>query len=386
MSRVTLGCERLLTDEAERIRGRRIGLITNHSGVDTQLCATADRLHQSDLCQLVALYGPEHGIRGAAQDGAKIASCADPRTGVPVHSLYGATREPDAAMLEGVELMLFDIQDVGARFYTYLYTMSLAMSACAKAGIPFVVLDRPNPIGGQALAGNLLDPTFASFVGLYPIPVRYGLTIGEIARLFNAEYALGAELDVVPMTGWRRTDYWDDLDLPWVPPSPNMPTIDTAVVYPGTCFFEGTNISEGRGTAKPFEQFGAPFIDGARLADELNAHNLPGVLFRPVFFEPAAGKYAGQLCAGVQLHVGDRAAFEPLLTGFSALAAVRRLYADDFAWRVPQGGIHNFDRLAGTDQIRLALDHGMPATELVASWTQDLQAFARTRQSYLAYA
>ena len=385
MSLVTLGCERLLTDEGERIRGRRIGLITNHSGVDRQLRTTADRLHQSDLCRLVALYGPEHGIRGAAQDGEKVASHTDPRTGVPVHSLYGATREPDAAMLAGVELMLFDIQDVGARFYTYLYTMSIAMSACSRAKIPFVVLDRPNPIGGQALAGNLLDPAFASFVGLYPIPVRYGMTIGETARFFNTEYGIGAELDVVSMTGWRRTDYWDDLDLPWVPPSPNMPAVDTAVVYPGTCFFEGTNISEGRGTAKPFEQFGAPFIDGERLADELNAHDLPGVLFRPVFFEPATGKYAGQFCAGVQLHVGDRAIFEPLLTGFSALAAVLRLYADDFAWRIPQGGIHNFDRLTGTDQIRLALNRSIPAAELVASWTEELQAFNRTRQSYLAY-
>ena len=385
MSHVALGCERLLTEEAERIRGRRIGLITNHSGVDAQLRPTADRLHQSDLCQLVALYGPEHGIYGAAEDGEKVPSCADPRTGVPVHSLYGPTREPDAAILANVELMLFDIQDVGARFYTYLYTMSLAMGACARAGIPFLVLDRPNPIGGGVLGGNLLDPDFASFVGFYPIPIRYGLTIGETARLFNAEYGLGAELDVVPMTGWCRTDYWDDLDLPWVPPSPNMPTVDTAVVYPGTCFFEGTNISEGRGTAKPFEQFGAPFLDGELLADELNSHDLPGVLFRPVFFEPAASKYAGELCAGVQLHVNDRAVFEPLLTGFSALAAVLRLYAADFSWRVPERGIHNFDRLAGTDQIRLALDRGMPAAELVASWTEDLQAFVRTRQSYLVY-
>jgi uncharacterized protein YbbC (DUF1343 family) len=385
MSRVTLGCERLLTTAADKIRGRRVGLITNHSGVDARLMATADQLHRSDLCQLVALYGPEHGIRGAAQDGEKIETCADPRTGVPAYSLYGATREPDPAMLESVELMLFDLQDVGARFYTYLYTMSLAMAACAKAGIPFLVLDRPNPIGAEAIAGNLLDPDFASFVGLYPIPVRYGLTIGEIARLFNAEYGLGAELDVVWMEGWRRAAFWEDTGLPWVPPSPNMPGPETAVVYPGTCFFEGTNISEGRGTAKPFEQLGAPFIDGARLADALNEQTLPGVVFRPVFFQPAASKYAGEVCQGVQLHVLDRTVFEPLSTGFTALATVRRLYPQDFAWRVPQGGIHNFDRLAGTDQIRLALDRGVSVAELVASWTEELQTFAEIRHRYLAY-
>ena len=386
MSRVTLGCERLFTAAADKIRGRRVGLITNHSGVDAQLQATADQLHRSDLCQLVALYGPEHGIRGAAQDGEKIDTFADPRTGVPAHSLYGATREPDAAMLAGIELMLFDIQDVGARFYTYLYTMSLSMAACAKAGIPFLVLDRPNPIGGEAIAGNLLDPNFASFVGLYPIPVRYGLTIGEIAQLFNAEYGLGAELDVVWMEGWHRADYWEDTGLPWVPPSPNMPGPETAVVYPGTCFFEGTNISEGRGTTKPFELFGAPFIDGARLADALNEQSLPGICFRPVFFQPAASKYAGEICEGVQLHVLDRAAFEPLSTGFTALATVLRLYPQDFAWRIPQGEIHNFDRLAGTDQIRLALDRGLSAAELVATWTEELQTFAAIRQCYLTYA
>ena len=265
MSRVVLGCERLLA-AGGLIRDRRVGLITNHSGVDAHLQSTADRLHQSDLCTLVALYGPEHGIRGAAQDGEHIAHSTDHRTGVPTYSLYGQVRAPDAAMLADVELMLFDIQDVGARFYTYLYTMSLSMAACAQAGIPFLVLDRPNPIGGQAVAGNCLDPAFASFVGQYPIPVRYGLTIGELARLFNEEYGIGADLHIVPMEGWQRSFYWEDTGLPWVPPSPNMPSPETAVIYPGTCFFEGTNVSEGRGTAKPFEQFGAPFIDGARLS------------------------------------------------------------------------------------------------------------------------
>ncbi len=386
MNRVQLGCELLFSSAAHTIRGRRVGLITNHSGVDSQLRATADKLHQSQLCELVALYGPEHGIRGAAQDGEKVDNAADPRTGVPVYSLYGQTREPDPTMLEGVELMLFDIQDVGARFYTYLYTMSRSMAACAKADIPFLVLDRPNPIGGIEIAGNLLDPNFASFVGLYPIPVRYGLTIGEIARLFNQEYALGAELGVVAMEGWQRSAYWRDTGLPWVPPSPNMPSPETAVVYPGTCFFEGTNLSEGRGTAKPFEQFGAPFVDGAQLAGTLGDLDLPGVSFRPVYFQPSASKYAGEICQGVQVHVLDHATFDPIRTGFEALAAVHRLYPSEFSWHIPQGGIHNFDHLAGTDLIRGALDQNIPSAELFACWDEQLQSFAETRRRYLAYA
>ena len=385
MSRVVLGSERLFNAESEQIRGRRVGLITNHSGVDAQLRATADKLHQSGLCELVALYGPEHGIRGAAQDGEHVANSTDPRTGVPVYSLYGQTREPDPAMLEGVELMLFEIQDVGARFYTYLYTMTQSIAACAKAKIPFLVLDRPNPIGGLDLSGNLLDPAFASFVGRYPIPVRYGLSIGEIARLFNEQYALGAELDLVEMEGWQRSFYWEDTGLPWVPPSPNMPSPETALVYPGTCFFEGTNLSEGRGTAKPFEQFGAPFIDGPRLADALNDQSLPGVGFRPTYFLPTASKYAGESCQGVQIHILDRTLFEPLSTAFTAIETVSRLYADQFAWRVPQGGVHNFDLLAGTDQIRLALDRGASTAELLASWAAEREPFATLRRRFLIY-
>ena len=385
MSRVVLGSERLFDAESEQIRGRRVGLITNHSGVDSQLRATADKLHQSGLCELVALYGPEHGIRGAAQDGEHVANSTDPRTGVPVYSLYGQTREPDPAMLEGVELMLFEIQDVGARFYTYLYTMTQSIAVCAKAKIPFLVLDRPNPIGGLNLAGNLLDPAFASFVGRYPIPVRYGLSIGEIARLFNEQYALGAELDLIEMEGWQRSFHWEDTGLPWVPPSPNMPSPETALVYPGTCFFEGTNLSEGRGTAKPFEQFGAPFIDGPRLADALNGQSLPGVGFRPTYFLPTASKYAGESCQGVQIHILDRTLFEPLSTAFTAIETVRRLHADHFAWRVPQDGIHNFDLLAGTDQIRLALDRGASTAELLATWAADREPFAALRRRFLIY-
>jgi len=385
MTNVRLGCERLLDDEADLIRGRRVGLITNHSGVDTQLVATADRLHASELCELVALFGPEHGIRGAAQDGETIGTFTDPQTGVPAYSLYGETREPDADMLAGIELMLFDIQDVGARFYTYLYTMSMSMAVCARHHIPFAVLDRPNPIGGEHIGGNILDTAFASFVGRYPIPIRYGLSIGELAQLFNDEYDIGADLHIVQMKGWQRAHYWDDCLLPWVAPSPNMPTLDTAIAYPGTCFLEGTNISEGRGTARPFEQFGAPFIDGPQLAAALNERQLPGAIFRPVFFQPSASKYSGELCQGAQLHVTERAIFDPVQTGFSALVAVRTLYANEFSWRLPSGGIHNFDRLAGSDELRQAIDTGATTEQLLNDWQAGLSSFDAVRQRYLLY-
>ena len=385
MKTVRLGCERLFDDAAHLIDGRRVGLITNHSGVDHKLVATADRLHAYPHSQLVALFGPEHGIRGAAQDGEKVGTFRDPQTGVAAYSLYGHTRQPDAQMLEGIDLMLFDIQDVGVRFYTYLYTMSMSMEACGQRGIPFAVLDRPNPIGGHICNGNVLDPKFASFVGRYPIPIRYGLTIGELAQLFNEAFSLGVELHVVKMQNWQRNQYWNDTGLPWVPPSPNMPTLNTAIVYPGTCFFEGTNISEGRGTARPFEQFGAPFIDGHRIADELNEMQLPGTMFRPVYFQPSASKHAGSICQGVQLHVTQHEAFDPLRTGFAALIALRKQGGKDFAWRTPAGGIHNFDRLAGCSDLRQTIDSGCDVDALLNAWQNDLVEFEALRQRHMLY-
>lgn len=380
-----LGADRLLDEALPLIQGRRLGLITNHSGTDRRLRATADRLHQAAGTELVALFGPEHGIRGDAADGAPVGGGRDPRTGVAVHSLYGQTRQPNPEMLEGIEVMLFDIQDVGVRFYTYLYTMSLAMEACAARGIPFVVLDRPNPLGGTVLEGNILDPAFASFVGKYPIPVRYGMSVGELARLFNGEFGIGVELEVVELRGWQVAGGWPETALPWVPPSPNMPAVATAEVYPGMCFFEGTNVSEGRGTQKPFEQVGAPYIEAHRLADALNALELPGAGFRPACFQPAAAKYAGEVCQGVQVHVLDRTCFRALRVGLEAVAMVRRLWPQAFAWRVPPGGIHNFDMLAGTDQLRLALDRGESVAELEAGWAPGLQAFRRQCEPYLLY-
>ena len=383
--RVVLGNEGLLEELPALVKGRRVGLITNHSGVDGDLAATADRLATSGQVDLVCLFGPEHGLRGDAADGTAVAGGRDRRTGVPVHSLYGPSRQPEAHILAGLEALIFDIQDVGARFYTYLYTMSLSMVACAEQGVPFIVLDRPNPIGGVEVEGPVLEAAFASFVGLYPIPIRHGMTVGEAARFFNGACGIGAALEVVEMRGWRRACYWEDTGLPWVAPSPNMPTVDTAVVYPGLCLCEGTNLSEGRGTTRPFEQVGAPFIDGPRLAARLNGLALPGVHFRPVYFQPTAGKYAGQVCQGVQVHVLERAAFRPVRTGLELVAAVKALWPDDFAWRVPQTGIYNFDKLAGTDQIRLQLDEGVAVEELIAGWSEAGARFAALRRQYLIY-
>jgi uncharacterized protein YbbC (DUF1343 family) len=383
---VRLGCERLFDDDvASLVRGRRVGLVTNHSGIDSALRATADRLHAADGIDLVMLFGPEHGIRGDAEDGVAVDTNADARTGVPAVSLYGERRQPSADELAQMDILLFDIQDVGVRFYTYLYTMSLSMEACAAAGMPFVVLDRPNPLGGLVVEGNVLDPAFASFVGRYPIPVRYGLTVGELARLFNEHFDIGAELYVVDMQGWQRQMRWEDTGLPWVAPSPNMPTPDTANVYPGMCFFEGTNVSEGRGTTRPFEQVGAPFVDGFHLADGLMARRLPGAAFRPVFFRPAFGKHAKQTCRGVQLHASRGPGFEAVRTGFEVLAAVRRGWPDDFEWRANQAGIHNFDKLAGTDEVRRAIDEGVSVDDLVAAWAAERAGFEEIRRGFLRY-
>lgn len=381
---VRLGCERLLDDELALVRGRRVGLITNHSGIDRQLRATADNLHAHPEIDLVRLFGPEHGIRGDAEDGVVVEDAIDPGTGVPAVSLYGERRQPSPEELAELDILLFDIQDVGVRFYTYLYTMSMAMEACAAAGVPFVVLDRPNPLGGIKVEGNLLDPAFASFVGRYPIPIRYGLTIGELARLFNEEFNIDAELHVVPLEGWDRSMDWRATALPWAAPSPNMPSLDTAAVYPGTCFFEGTNVSEGRGTTRPFEQIGAPFIDGFAVTEALARRQIPGAGWRQVSFRPAFSKHVDEVCRGVQLHVLDEDCFEPVRAGFEALAIFRRL-SEDFEWRANHEGIHNFDKLAGTDRVREAIDAGVDIADLMDEWAQERRPFEQMRERYLQY-
>ena len=383
---VRLGNEVLLQNHLDRIRGRRVGLVTNHSGVTSDLTLTADVLHRCPVTQLTTLFGPEHGIRGHVQNGGHIGPSVDQVTGLPVFSLYGDTRKPTSEMLQHVDLLLFDIQDVGVRFYTYLSTLAYAMQGAADQEIPFIVLDRPNPIGA-ALEGNLLDTAYSSFVGLYPILLRHGMTVGELAQMFNTEYAIGAELTVIPMKGWDRRMFFDETGLTWVPSSPNMPTLDTALVYPGICLLEGTNVSAGRGNTKPFEQLGAPFVHAERLADVLNARSLSGVRFRPVCFVPGFGKLAGQTCEGVQVHITDRTQFRPVTVALEIIVTLRTLYPDDFAWRTPakSGQSYHFDLLVGTDKVRKAIESSVSTNEIVEGWCDEQRAFGAMRAPYLLY-
>jgi uncharacterized protein YbbC (DUF1343 family) len=339
--------------------------------------------------RLAALFAPEHGLWGAAQDHAPIAAARDPLTGLRVASLYGARRAPTPAMLRGLDALVVDLQDVGARYYTFVWTLALAMRACARAGVAVIVLDRPNPLGGAVVEGNVPDPAFASFVGLYPLPARHGLTIGEVARYLAQHHGLDVALTVVPMRGWRRPMLWEDTERPWVAPSPNMPTPDTARVYPGGCLLEGTNLSEGRGTTRPFEWLGAPWLDAHAYAAALARERLPGVAFRPVRFRPTFHKWAGRLCGGVQVHVVDHARFKPFLTGLAEIAVARRLAPRAFRWRRPP---YEFERrrlpidiLLGTDRIRAALERGQPLAAIERGWQAELARWRRRRAGALLY-
>jgi uncharacterized protein YbbC (DUF1343 family) len=389
MPRVRPGLETLLHDRLALLRGRRFGLLAHQASVDGRLQHAATQLRDLGRARLVRLFAPEHGLWGAAQDHARVAAARDPATGLPVASLYGARRAPTPAMLRGLDLLIVDLQDVGARYYTFVWTMALAMRACARAGVPVIVLDRPNPLGGLGVEGNLPDPGFASFVGLYPLPARHGMTIGELAGYLNAVHGLGCDLTVIRLRGWRRSMLWEDTGLPWVAPSPNMPAPDTAAVYPGGCLVEGTNLSEGRGTTRPFEWVGAPFLDAHRYATALEALGLPGVLFRPVRFVPTFHKWAGRLCGGVQVHVTDRPRFKPFLTGLAVLDVARRQARRRFAWRQPP---YEFERrrlpidiLCGTDVIRHALERGTPLTSVEQSWRGELDRWRQRRQGWLLY-
>ncbi len=377
------GIEVLLAEPPDLLRGKRIGLITNPTGVDRQLRSDIDLLARHPSLRLVALFGPEHGVRGNAQAGEKVGASRDAATGLPVFSLYGEHREPTPEMLKDVDVLLFDIQDVGARFYTYPYTLAGAMRAAKRAGIPVVVLDRPNPLGGVQVEGPVLEPEYASFVGQFPIPVRHGMTIGELARLFNEAFAIGAELHVVPVKGWHRNEAEPGNKLPWVPPSPNMPTPDTALVYPGTALFEGTNVSEGRGTTRPFETIGAPFINAEKLATHMNALGLPGVRFRPAWFTPTFSKHAGVLCGGVQIHVTDRNAFLPFRTGLALLKAIHDLHPQ--AFRFETGEPPFFDKLAGNGWIRQSIEKGESLDAIEVRWQPALRQFEELRRRYLLY-
>jgi uncharacterized protein YbbC (DUF1343 family) len=313
----------------------------------------------------------------------------DPGRRVPIYSLYSETREPTAEMLAGIDVLVIDLQDVGARIYTYIYTMANCMRACARHRVPVIVCDRPNPIGGVDVEGARLEPGFESFVGQFPIPMRHGMTIGELARLFNEAFSIGAQLEVIPMEGWRRDMYADLTDLPWVMPSPNMPTLDTAIVYPGTVLFEGIMLSEGRGTTRPFELVGAPGIEAERFARDMNALGLTGVYFRPAVFEPTFQKHAKQTCGGCQIHVTARQLFKPVLVGVALAGMFRRNNPSSFAWRQPPYEYEHdkmpIDILAGSDTLRKQIEADMPATEIAASWRTDEDAFRSLRERFLLY-
>ncbi len=360
-----------------------MGLITNPTGVTRGLESAVNLMAQATDFRLAALFGPEHGVRGDAQAGAAVADHFDARTGLPAYSLYGATRKPTPAMLTGLDVLVFDIQDIGARYYTYPWTLALVMQAAREAGIGVLVADRPNPVGGDKVEGPVLDPALASFVGAYPIPVRHGLTMGELALMMNTDFGIGCDLTVVTCATWQREKDFSQTSLPWVPPSPNMPTLDTAFLYPGTCLIEGTNLSEGRGTAKPFELFGAPFIDAPALADRLNQRKLAGVHFRPAYFTPTFSKHQGQLCAGIQVHLLDRATLAPVDLGLAILLDVSSLYGKEFSF-LP-GNPPFFDRLAGLSWLREAIVAGESLESIRARWQPELEAFKRKRLDWLLY-
>lgn len=390
---VTTGLQRWVQDGFRTLKGKRVGAIVNPTSVDAAFRHLADLLHEAEGVTLGALFGPEHGLRGEAQYMVAVEDARDPVTGAPVHSLYGSTFEslsPTPASLEGLDALVFDIQDVGSRYYTYVYTMALAMKAAARAGLPFYVLDRPNPLGGELLEGNLVGEGFFSFVGLYALPNRHGMTAGELAQLFNQRESIGCELHVVPCEGWTRSQLWEQTGLPFLPPSPNMPTADTARVYPGMCLLEGTNLSEGRGTCRPFEQFGAPWLEARAFVRRLQAAQLPGVAFREVGFQPTFDKYPGETCLGAFMHVTDAHTFLPLRTGVAIVQAARELAPDDFRWRADAyefvEDVPAFDLLCGTDQVRLRMEAGRSLEELLEGFEAQAEGFRREREPYLLYA
>ena len=402
-----LGVDVFFEKHLALVRGKRVGLITNPTGVDARLGSIVERFRAHRDVQLAALYGPEHGVRGNAQAGEVVGFQRDAHFNLPVFSLYGQNHAPIAPglkgideqmrnydtqhtgktvaadMLQGVDVLVFDLQDIGTRIYTYIATMAYAMQAAAEAALPFIVLDRPNPLNGETMEGPILEfPQHSSFIGLYPIPLRHGMTTGELAQLFNAKFLpRKAALTVVPLEGWRRRDWFDATGLPWVLPSPNMPTLDTATVYPGQVILEGTNLSEARGTTKPFELFGAPWIDGYVLARELNQLALPGVAFREAWFTPTFSKFAGQLCGGCQVHVVERAAFRPVATTLALPAAIRRLPGAKLELHADY-----FEKVLGTATVRAAFERDEATADIVGRWEAGLAEFARTRTPFLLYA
>jgi uncharacterized protein YbbC (DUF1343 family) len=382
----------VLLDDPRPIAGKKIGLVTNQSAVTSDLRHAVRLLHAGRGWKLAALFGPEHGIWGEAQDMEGVEQSVDPLTGLTVYSLYGRHEKdlaPSREVLKTLDALVIDLQDIGSRYYTFIYTMALCMREAAPIGLPVIVLDRPNPIDGVHLEGNIREEKYSSFVGMFPLPTRHGMTPGELARYFNNVFKLDSNLTVIPMKGWRRGMWWGDTGLPWVIPSPNMPTVFTATVYPGMCLMEGTNLSEGRGTTHPFEFFGAPWLEPFKLAEKLNAVGLPGVRFRPHYFLPKFQKHSGKVCGGVELHVTNRWAFEPYRTGLWCVKIARDANPEKFDWRRETYEFVSdrlaIDLLAGSDRFRLLVENGGNVDDWVAEWEEPLRDFASTREEFLLY-
>jgi len=383
-----LGSERLIA--SSRLNGLRVGILANPASVDHRFHHIVDQLGAAPDFKLAAIFGPQHGFRSDLQDNMiETPHATDPRLGVPVFSLYSETREPTPEMLDLIDVLVIDLQDVGARIYTFIYTMANCLRAAAKAGIPVIVCDRPNPIGGIQVEGPMLEPGYESFVGLYAIPMRHGMTVAELARLFNEQYGIGAALEIVPMEGWSREMYFDDTEIPWIMPSPNMPTLDTAIVYPGTVLFEGTMVSEGRGTTRPFELIGAPWLDGAALAASLNQTGLAGIHFREVVFEPTFQKHVKLPCGGCQIHVTSRWDFEPVKAAVAVMRECVRLGSGQFKWRDPPYEYEHdkmpIDILAGSPALREQIEQQLPIEEIATSWREGVKDFEESRKQYLLY-
>jgi uncharacterized protein YbbC (DUF1343 family) len=375
------GIEVFLANVPAALRGKRVALITNQSAVDRARTSDIDLIAQHPHLKLVALLAPEHGIRGDAPAGAKVEDEKDPKTGVPIFSLYKSEDHgPTPEMLRDVDVLIYDLQEVGGRTWTYVSTMVLAMEAARKKGIPFVVLDRPNPIGGEIVEGALLDPQFKSFVGMYPIPARHGMTVGELAVLFNTKYALGAELIVIQTLNWRRSQWQDQTGLPWVNPSPNLRSLAALTSYPGSVYFEGTNLTEGRGTERPFEQIGASWLDAPAVVKTMNGMRLPGITFEAITMTvaPTAAKFPGQTIPGIRFDITDRQSYRPVRTALLLIDTIRRQHPGEFAWG------KTIDRLTGSDKARLAIDAGrLPA--LLDEWDREAAAFSEARKAFLLY-
>lgn len=387
---IKLGLEKVLDDPKKYFGNLRIGLICNQATVNHQFQHAADLFFEHPEINLTTLFGPQHGIRGDVQDNMiETGHTIDAQTELPIYSLYSETREPTENMLSNLDALVFDLQDVGTRVYTFIYTMANAMKACAKFGKKMFILDRPNPIGGKEVEGNILESGHESFVGMFPIPMRHGMTIGELAQLFNKDFELHCELEVVTMDGWNREDYADETDTPWVMPSPNMPTVDTAVVFPGTVYFEGTQVSEGRGTTRPFEIIGASYINAKEYADVMTSLKLDGVIFRPIGFMPTFQKEAGKTCGGVFVHVTDREVFKPVITGIALAKIAFDLYPSDFKWKNPPYEYvydrNPFDVIHGSTKLREAFEQGKTVQEIQSSWAQGEQEFLKQREKYLLY-